>query len=100
MMMKVMAGREEGNERQGQCRLSERSVNRRGGGRKERTRTHQAPKLPTPHAPTAQFAAAPTSAHRPDPPPPPMSVPRLAVRLNTNRKDPTLTPATMPNRSE
>lgn len=66
----------------------------------KRQQTHHAPKLPTPQAPTAQLAAAPTSAHLPAPPPPPISVPLRAVRLKTNRRHPTLTPATMPNRRE
>jgi hypothetical protein len=81
--------------------------------------THHAPRLPTPHAPTAQLAAAPTSAERVEPPPvdgAPSDDPRTAAlppaaaleldptavlptRENTKRRPPTLEPATIPNNS-
>lgn len=55
-------------------------------------RAYQAPRLPTPQVPTAQFAALPTPSH------PLAAPPRLAVKMN--RSAPTLEPARMPNMRE
>lgn len=66
--------------------------------RKARSCTHHAPRLPTPHAPTAQFAAIAASLHGlPDPP---LKVPLRPAREKMNRSAPTETPATIPKRSE
>lgn len=55
--------------------------------------THQAPRLPAPHAPTAQFAAIAAWSH-----PVAFALPPPR-RLKRKRRQPTDVPATMPKRS-
>lgn len=82
------------NVRDGQRRRSRAKVCGR-----PKSRTHHAPRLPTPHAPTAQFAATATSLQGLSAPPPRNDPLRPALE-KMKRIAPTETPATIPNRRE
>lgn len=92
-------GRTEGNGSKRRSQSARAIESQKSTKADQKKQTHHAPRLPTPHAPTAQFAATAISLQGLSAPPP-RNDPRRPAREKMKRIAPTETPATIPNRRE